>query len=396
MLASRSCALGVAAVLVLVLVLGTGGRAAQQAPAARELSRAQQRFDAAVAGRDAADAALAADYAACEAWVLATADAPAQPPATLRGYLEELGVPAERWPQRRTELAAEAFHVLWNRELYLRSAAAKGYAKAVADLEEAFQALERLRHPERFQRGFAETPQGMALVRGGHSTLGPCSGYILGYPKLAQERSARLQPYYLDQREVTCAEYARFLLAQPRGLREEHLPLGWGMDAAGAPLFPEGAAQVPVTGVSWTSAARYAQWAGKRLPSEDEWEAAAAGTERRRFPMGERFDATRANGRASGTGRARPADDYPADSTPQGIRSMTGNVREWTADLYDEKPGKDRATPVRVAGAYTMAAVRGGSYLDEPDSCASTFRWMEPALGARLPNVGFRCAADVR
>ena len=369
---------------------------AQDGRAERERTRAAQRFEQAARARDAADAALVADYQACEDWVRGADHALGEPPATLQSYWTARGVGALDWAKQRPVLAAEPFHELWNRELYLLSAAAKDYARAVEELEEAFLAQEKLRHPERFQKGFAETPAGMTLIPGGRYTLGPNTGYLLGHAKFQEPRTVRLDAYYLDRREVTCAEYARFLLSQPRGLREQHLPLAWGLDADGAPLFPEGAAALPVAGVSWSSAARYAQWAGKRLPTEDEWEAAAAGLERRRYPTGGEFSSSKVNCRASGRRQPRPAGDYPEDATPQGVQSLSGNVREWTADLYDEKPGRDQANPVRTPGPYTNAVVRGGSFEDEPEACTSAFRWLEPALGTRLPNVGFRCAANVR
>ncbi|HEX9794656.1 MAG TPA: SUMF1/EgtB/PvdO family nonheme iron enzyme [Planctomycetota bacterium] len=385
------------ALLVLFAAGGTAVASVPQGAGARAVERAEKRFAEALSRRDAAQERLAEEYLASESWLLGGEGADADPPVPLRAWWEASGVPSGEWGERRSRLAdREPFHALWNRELYVHSPAAVVYARTAEELAESFLAREKALHPERFTRAFDSTPEGMALIPGGRYAIGPSTGYLLGFPGFDEERQERIRPFYLDKREVGCADYSRFLLAQPPSLREEHLPAGWGTAPDGTPTYPDGHGRAAVTGIPWASATAYAEWMGKRLPTEIEWEAAAAGTDRRRYPMGERLDASKTNVKAFGAGEVRAPNQFTEDSTPQGVLGLTGNAREWTADLYDERPGRERAVAARKAGVYTMAAVRGGSYLDDADSCTSVFRWLEPALTARPRHVGFRCAMDVR
>ena len=386
---------GFAALLAAVLcALPAAGQDARQE---RKIERAERRFAKALEARDEAYEELLAEYRAAEAWLTSGAEPAPPPPDVVRRWLLERAVPPERFGVERVRLAEDRpFHEWWNEELFQLSKPARRYSQTARALEKSFHALERLRHPERYDRGFERTPAGMALIPAGTYVLGPSTGYLLGHPKVQEERQDRLSAFYLDRREVSCAEYARFLLAQPPSLRDEHLPSNWSWSEDGSPLFPDGWASYPVVGVTWASAASYAEWIGKRLPTEEEWEAAAGGFSRRRYPMGNRFDVGKVNCRAFGAGSPRSPQEFSEDSTPQGIQSMTGNVREWTSDLYEEPPGKDVAKQVDRAGAETMAVVRGGSFQDDPESCTTVYRWLYPALDTRLDFVGFRCAKDVR
>ncbi len=391
----RRPSLALAAAL-LCAVLAPGLRA-QDSALDRQLERAERRFAQAQEEREAAYEELLAEYRECEAWFAGEEDAPAEAPNAFARWFRVRDLPEEEWPAERTRLAAEsAFHEVWNAELYKRARAARGFRESQRKLESAFHALEKLRHPERYQRGFEDTPTGMALVPAGTYELVPATGYLIGHPDLQEARKLRLAAFYLDRREVSCAEYARFLLSLPPALREEHLPAAWAWSPEGSPVFPDGTAGLPVTGVSWKSAASYAEWAGKRLPTEDEWQAAAAGFGARRYPLGDQFDATRINARAHGAGVPLPSSEVTEDHTPQGILGLSGNVREWCADLFEEEAGKDEADRVDEAGPATLAVARGGSYLDGPEACESSYRWLFPAVGTQLPNVGFRCAMDVR
>ncbi len=386
---------------LLPLVLAPGLRPApapaspQEARQQRRLERAERRFQRALERRDRAYEALLAAYQAAEAWFQGQVPAD-EAPDFLAAWLEEREFPREAWEEQRQELAAAGpFHAWWNEELYRACPAAAEYARAMGELEEAFLARERLRHPERFTRAAREVPEGMALIPGGRYVLGPATGYILGFPDWQKPREVRIRPFYLDKREVSCADWARFLQALPRDLREDLLPPDWSLAEDGTPVFPPGHATVPVTGIPWTAAARYARWAGKRLPTEEEWEAAARGLEGRPWPHGATFDPRRVNCREHGAGAPLPPAALTGDATPQGVLCLGGNVREWTADLYEEHPERNRALQVRRAGPTTQAVVRGGSFQDPPEACASSFRWLEPALTG-LPYVGFRCALDAR
>jgi formylglycine-generating enzyme required for sulfatase activity len=109
-----------------------------------------------------------------------------------------------------------------------------------------------------------------------------------GWPNPGQKAEKRsLKPYYIDRTEVTGAAFAAFLReVKAVGNRAKYLPLGWKLDDKGQPNLPEGAAPLPVTGVSYEAARAFAESLFKRLPTEDEWEHAARGNPGLKYPWG--------------------------------------------------------------------------------------------------------------
>jgi formylglycine-generating enzyme required for sulfatase activity len=134
----------------------------------------------------------------------------------------------------------------------------------------------------------------------------------------------------------------------------------------------------PVNCVSWSQARAFCAWAGKRLPSEQEWEKAARGTAGRKFPWGQNFDPSRAELNESGNSFhccTEPVGSFVAGRSPYGALDMSGNVWEWCANEY----------------SVGKRVVRGGSFYETPGGArASTRAGMEP--DAQYPFYGFRCA----
>jgi iron(II)-dependent oxidoreductase len=156
----------------------------------------------------------------------------------------------------------------------------------------------------------------------------------------------------------------------------------------------------PVRGVSWFAAEAYAQWAGKRLPTEEEWEKAASWDpstrKKRQWPWGDEKD----EGRANFTGRPSPVGSYPRGVSAYGVHDMAGNVAEWVKGFYQPYPGNQSQDP-DYGTQFNVA--RGGGFRGPIDSARTTFRdYHAPGTRARMvtptkeeeTSLGFRCAAS--
>ncbi len=223
-----------------------------------------------------------------------------------------------------------------------------------------------------------QAPSGMVYVSGGKFMMGRDKGTD---PAERPAHQLTVTPFYLDLHEVTNEDYKKFVDETGRPT-----PMTW---AGGAYL--SNAARKPVTGVTWDDANAYASWAGKRLPTEPEWEFAARGTDDRLYPWGNGWQQESAN--ANGASRGMADVGFFKGTSPFGAFDMIGNAWEWTASnlrayprgrLPDNLPGGD------------LKVIRGGSYESTKEYATTTYRTGWPARGARTyAQTGFRCARNI-
>ncbi|MBM4442986.1 MAG: formylglycine-generating enzyme family protein [Candidatus Rokubacteria bacterium] len=220
-----------------------------------------------------------------------------------------------------------------------------------------------------------------------------------------------LDAFHIDRHEVTNALFECFVRATNHRTTAEREGTGWVYALKGStwewqkirgatwqqPNGPGSQARAndPVVQVSWHDAAAYCRWAGRRLPTEAEWEKAARGTDERRFPWGETWEAAKANGDMA-MRAFLPVGSYADGASPYGALDMAGNVAEWVADwfgaaYYQQSPAKNPTGPK----SGDRRVLRGGSWDDYPVYLRTTFRNESPA-DYRVNVVGFRCARDAR
>lgn len=191
-------------------------------------------------------------------------------------------------------------------------------------------------------------------------------------------RKVNLPGFYIDKYEVTNEQYKKFVDAT--GYKT---PQHWE-----GKNFPSGKGKHPVVWVTWEDANAYAKWAGKRLPTEAEWEKAARGTDGRFFPWGNKFERRVSNTDETGKGETTAVGSYKKGVSPYGCFDMAGNVWEWTSDYYLPYPGNTREDEFYGKERYVL---RGGSFLDlKYDALTFVRSKFTPVTDDE--NVGFRCA----
>lgn len=270
-----------------------------------------------------------------------------------------------------------------------RRLALPGFVAAVGlALAAAFFAAARLKHPEKRRPDappvpVAASPGAVAIPAGGFIAgmdLSDVPDGLRGRPgieKLTQggRRPVFVPAFRMDKHEVSNTDYGAFVRSTGR-----KPPAHWN-----GPSPPEEIARHPVVNVTFADAAAYAAWAGKRLPSADEWEKAARGEDGRVYPWGNAFEQGRCNSDEAGIAQTCPTDGFPRDRSPYGVLGMAGNAAEWTASTEEDVDGN----AVRV--------ICGGSWLESGVIVSiASFRRTASAEDVMREDIGFRCAESVR
>ncbi len=178
-----------------------------------------------------------------------------------------------------------------------------------------------------------------------------------------------IQGFYIDRYEVTNAQYKQFVEAT-----RYPPPLNWENGT-----YPLGSSKHPVTFISWDDAHAYARWAGKRLPTAEEWEISSRGGNGRIFPWGETFDVQHININHTQNGPA-PVGSHPDDVSSYNVYDLGGNVMEWTLTQYE--------------GNKDFFVLKGGSWAGKPFEARGANKVPGEAI-YQLSHIGFRCAKSV-
>lgn len=184
-------------------------------------------------------------------------------------------------------------------------------------------------------------------------------------------------PFFMDRTEVSNEQYAAFLKTT-----NHPAPPDWK-----GGQYPSDAGQMPVVNVSWQDANDYAAWAGKRLPTEAEWEFAARTTDGRRYPWGSNWDAAKANTSEANVNRPVEVNNYADAVNPFGLLNVAGNVWEWTAsEVKSYKDASISLAPGKV--------IRGGAFYAPKERATTTYRGFAPP-DKQAVGIGFRCVKNV-
>ena len=234
------------------------------------------------------------------------------------------------------------------------------------------------------------TPTGMVKISAGSFTYRSTRSFlspneVIPYPGTAAPKTYAIPAFYMDTYPVTNAQFKEFLVATKYAPSDPaNFLKHWN---GGSPAA--GMENHPVVYVDRGDAEAYARWAGKRLPTEVEWQYAAQGTDGRKYPWGKDFDSTRCN---YGNATTTPVNAYPAGASPFGVMDLVGNVWQLTGDVYNNN-------------TFNFVMMRGGCYYNptsswwysrggpQPVDNPQILLLVSPGFD-RCATVGFRCVKD--
>ncbi len=225
----------------------------------------------------------------------------------------------------------------------------------------------------------------MLLVPAGEFVMGSHRDDPDAYDDEKPAHKVYLDAYYIDKYEVTNALFKGFVEATRRS----------------APIYRNNpkfnSPTQPVVGVTPEDADAYCKWAGKRLPTEAEWEKAARGTDGRRFPWGNQWvfpwESQSVSKRANGTNQfsqPMPVGSFPEGVSPYGVHDMGGNVAEYVADFYDKDYYKQSPYRNPKGPLLGKRTPRGGSWESPERDLRVTYRGASDRF-IPFKTLGFRC-----
>ena len=227
----------------------------------------------------------------------------------------------------------------------------------------------------------------LVYVPAGDFLMGSADSDTDAFPQETPQHRVTLDAYWIDKTEVTNAMYARCVQAgacgAPSQSKSYTRPSYYGNPAYDS---------YPVIYVSWNDAQKYCGWAGRRLPTEAEWEKAARGADGRRYPWGNTWDAGKLNSADKGPGDTTAVGSYPAGASPYGALDMTGNVLEWVADWFGEtyysvSPARNPTGPA----SGVIRVLRGGAWDGGQSKVSAALRvYFFPSMVSA--SAGFRCS----
>ncbi|MBC8285182.1 MAG: formylglycine-generating enzyme family protein [Nitrospinae bacterium] len=222
---------------------------------------------------------------------------------------------------------------------------------------------------------------GMALIPAGEFVMGSNERW----DDEAPEHISSTQAFYMDLNEVTNTDYKKFI-DETKHQAPYHWPEG---------NIPKTKEQHPVVYVSWFDADNYCKWAGKRLPTEQEWEKAARGSDGLIYPWGNQWSLDKSNNPYKHSTGTVSIGSFPEGKSPYGLNDMSGNVWEWVDSYYLPHPGN----PVtRAEYGKDKRVLKGGSWFDCLSyGCglsAPTFNRSFFTPEVKNNSFGFRCAKD--
>ncbi len=250
------------------------------------------------------------------------------------------------------------------------------------------------------------TPVGMVLVPAGDFWMGCAQNDKSCLTHFKPKHQVYLDAFYIDKTEVTVAQYRKCVSTKqctaPTLLPDVYD--GGGKDRSSECNWNKTGRDFPITCVDWSQANSFCRWAGKRLPTEAEWEKAARGTDGRIYPWGKAkpscsYAIINVGGNGCGRDSTWPVGSKPAGKSPYGALDMAGNVTEWVNDWYDSGyyarssrrnprgPSRGNKRVVRgsnvASGAYFLVAIR-----------AAYRRGLHPNDSQNA--LGFRCARSAK